>query len=150
MEALVLDATHRTATVQRRPIPSPGPSEVLVKVSSVALDPVNALYVVDPLASDGRIVGSDFAGTVVEVNSASQLVEGQRVAGFVQGACSINGRPGAFAEYVVCPADLLWKVPDSMSLEDAATVSLCSLTAAQAIFHRLRLPAPFSWRGDSD
>lgn len=37
-----------------------------------------------------------------------------------------------------------------MSLEGAATLSLCSLTAAQAIFHRLGLSAPFSWRGDSD
>lgn len=149
MDALVLDTIHRTATVQRQPIPSPGPREVLIKVSSIALNPVDALYVAEPLASDGRIVGSDFAGTIVDSNDAPNLGKGQRVAGFVQGACSINERPGAFAEYVVCPADLLWKVPDLMSLEDAATLSLCSLTAAQAIFHRLGLSAPFSWRGDS-
>jgi NADPH:quinone reductase-like Zn-dependent oxidoreductase len=70
---------------------------------------------------------------------------GDRVAGFVQGACSVNPRPGAFAEYVVCPADLVWRVPDDAGMGDgqAAAVSLCALTAAQALFWRLGLRAPF-------
>ena len=69
-----------------------------------------------------------------------------RVAGFLQGASSANERPGAFAEYLVCPTSLVWKFPDSISFEEAATINLCGLTAAQAIFYRLGLDAPFSWQ----
>ena len=93
---------------------------------------------------------------------------GTRVAGFVQGgkstpytrisichgmladvrtshctACSINERPGAFAQYLVIEWDLVWHVPSSFSLEQAATVNLCGLTAAQGVFTRLQFPCPF-------
>ena len=61
-------------------------------------------------------------------------------------ACSTNPLPGAFAEYITAPRDLVWRVPDAMSLEEAATVSLCGLTAAQSLFYRLGLPAPFGWQ----
>lgn len=81
---------------------------------------------------------------------AASINRGDRVAGFLQGACSVNDRPGAFAEYVVCPADLVWRVPAHMSLEAAASVSLCGLTAAQGLYFRLGLEAPFQWDDDSD
>jgi NADPH:quinone reductase-like Zn-dependent oxidoreductase len=58
-------------------------------------------------------------------------------------AGSTNDRPGAFAEYITARYDLLWTVPAAMSLEDAASVSMCGLTAAQGVFYRLGLPAPF-------
>lgn len=75
---------------------------------------------------------------------------GERVAGFLQGACSVNDRPGAFAEYVVVPADLVWRIPGHLSFEEAAGVSLCGLTAAQGVFFRVGLDAPFQWEDDSD
>lgn len=75
---------------------------------------------------------------------------GERVAGFLQGACSVNDRPGAFAEYVVCPADLVWRIPGHMSFEEAAGLSLCGLTAAQGLFFRLGLDAPFQWEDESE
>ncbi|KAJ4391287.1 hypothetical protein N0V93_004904 [Gnomoniopsis smithogilvyi] len=75
---------------------------------------------------------------------------GERVAGFLQGACSVNERPGAFAEYVVVPADLVWRIPGHVSFEEAASVSLCGLTAAQGLFFRLGLDAPFQWEDESE
>ncbi|KAG6364693.1 hypothetical protein INS49_006297 [Diaporthe citri] len=82
--------------------------------------------------------------------SARAINRGDRVAGFLQGACSANERPGAFAEYVVCPADLVWRVPGRVPYEEAAAVSLCGLTAAQGLFFRLGLEAPFRWEDESD
>ncbi|KAM0323657.1 hypothetical protein ACHAQA_008592 [Verticillium albo-atrum] len=149
MKALVLETTQRTAFIQDVPRPELGKGEVLVKVHAVALNPVDALYVYHPLGDTGRIVGSDFAGTVEAVSDlgSSKVQVGEKVAGFLQGACSLNERPGAFAEYVVCPAELVWRIPSSITLEDASTVSLCALTAAQVVFYRLGLPAPFGWDG---
>ena len=143
MQALVLDAELETASVSSIDIPNPGPGEVLIKVHAIALNPVDSLYTYNPLGETGRVVGSDFAGTIQQAPSGSSFQNGQRVAGFLQGACSRNDRPGAFAEYVTCPADLLWLVPDDLTLEQAAAISLCALTAAQAVFLRLGLAAPF-------
>ncbi|KAK1987075.1 chaperonin 10-like protein [Colletotrichum cereale] len=144
MRALLLNAEDKLATVQTIPRPAPRDGELLIRIEAVALNPVDSLYVLSPLGETGRTVGSDFAGTVVESNSTTHQV-GQRAAGFPQGACSVNDRPGAFAEYLVCPADLTWPVPDSVALEEAAAVSLCALTAAQGLHHRLGMRSPFRW-----
>ena len=149
MKALTLDAERRTAHVQSIPEQYPPPNELLIRVRSVALNPVDSLYVFNPLGSTGRVIGSDFAGLIEFLGDAvpetSTLKLGDRVAGFLQGACSVNQRPGAFAEYLVCPWDLVWKVKDGIRLEEAAAVSLCGLTAAQALFFRMDLKAPFLW-----
>ncbi|KAF1988939.1 hypothetical protein K402DRAFT_461382 [Aulographum hederae CBS 113979] len=147
MKALILDAEHKTAYVKDVDQPLSSPTEILIKVHAVALNPIDPLYVANPLGTTGRTVGSDFAGTIISLGSAvpptSTLQPGDRVAGFLQGACSVNERPGAFAELLVCDWDLVWRVPDQMDLEQAASISLCGLTAAQALFYRLGLPAPW-------
>lgn len=149
MKALILDAECRTAKVESRPNLVPLSSELLIRVEAVALNPIDSLYVFNPLASTGRTIGSDFAGVVHALGDAvprtSTLKPGDRVAGFLQGACSVNERPGAFADYLVCPWDLVWKVRAWMRLEEAAAISLCGLTAAQALFFRMGLRAPFDW-----
>ena len=149
MKALLLDAERRTANIQSIPEPKPAANELLVRVNSVALNPVDSLYVYNPLGSTGRVIGSYFAGVIDAIGDAvpptSTLKRGDRIAGFLQGACSINERPGAFSEYLVCPWDLIWKVGDGMQLQEAAAVSLCGLTAAQALFFRMDLQPPFHW-----
>jgi NADPH:quinone reductase-like Zn-dependent oxidoreductase len=152
MKALILNAEEKTAEVKQVPQPLPGPGEILVKVHAIALNPIDPLYVRNPLGKSGRIVGSDFSGTVAALgkDTPSTVQIGQRVAGFLQGACSVNERPGAFAEYLVVPWDLVWNPPNSIRLEDAAGVSLVGLTAAQAVFHRLGLPAPFTWTEETE
>ncbi|MCJ1232870.1 hypothetical protein MMC14_000824 [Varicellaria rhodocarpa] len=147
MDALILDAPAGTAHVQRVPIPEPANDDLLVRVYAIALNPVDALYTAKPLGKSGRIVGSDFAGVVEKRGPApvaSGSIEiGHRVAGFLQGACSVNDRPGAFTEFLTVPSDLVWRVPDEMAFEEAATIFLCSLTAAQCLFYRFGLGAPF-------
>lgn len=93
---------------------------------------------------------SSTTATATTTHAASIISRGDRVAGFLQGACSVNDRPGAFAEYVVCPADLVWRIPAHMSFAAAASVSLCGLAAAQGLYYRLGLEAPFQWDDESD
>ncbi|KAF2187125.1 GroES-like protein [Zopfia rhizophila CBS 207.26] len=148
MRALILDAENRTANLKDVPRPAPQPNEILVKVETVSLNPIDPLYVAHPLASSGRIIGSDFAGMVAALGSSvpsNSLHVGDRVSGFLQGACSVNVRPGAFAEFLVVDWDLVWKVPEGVTLEDAAGVSLVALTAAQGMWYRLGLEAPFEY-----
>ncbi|KAM0238285.1 hypothetical protein ACHAP5_008749 [Fusarium lateritium] len=151
MKALVLNTSLRTAKVEDLDRPTPNAGEILVRVRAIALNPADELYVTSPIAGqEKRIIGTDFAGVVVEAGSGvedpsdSRVKLGARVAGFLQGACSANDRPGAFAEYITIPYDLVWAVPEGLSLEEASTISMCGLTAAQAIYGRLGLPSPFS------
>ncbi|KAL7755259.1 hypothetical protein ACKLNR_015016 [Fusarium oxysporum f. sp. zingiberi] len=151
MKALILNTSLKKATVENVDRPAPGSHEILVNVRAIALNPVDELYVSSPIAAqEKRIIGTDFAGVVVEAGSEiSDLSDprvkvGTRVAGFLQGASSVNDRPGAFAEHIAVPYDLLWNVPDGLTLEEASSISMCGLTAAQALFGRLGLPNPFS------
>lgn len=150
MKALVLTPSRCEATVEDIPRPKPGPGEVLIHVRAVALNPVDVIYVQSPIAAqEKRVVGTDFAGVVAEVSpDIASLTDaraklGTRVAGFLQGACSVNDRPGAFAEYVTAPYDLIWALAPELSFEAASTISMCGLTAAQGLFRRLGLPSPF-------
>ncbi|KAF2014361.1 GroES-like protein [Aaosphaeria arxii CBS 175.79] len=150
MRALILNTSTKTVAVETTPDPKPGPKEILVRVRAVALNHVDYMNTVKPLATqDKRVVGSDFAGEVAQVGKDLDGIDdprvkiGARVAGFLQGANSVNERPGAFAEYLVVDFDLTWLVPDGISFERAASVSLCGVTAAQAVFYRLHLPSPF-------
>ncbi|KAF5630090.1 hypothetical protein F52700_7448 [Fusarium sp. NRRL 52700] len=151
MKALVLDTVLKTAIVEDVDRPTPGSHEILVNVRAIALNPVDELYVSSPIAAqEKRIIGTDFAGVVVEAGSDisdlsdTRVKVGTRVAGFLQGASSVNDRPGAFAEFIVVHYDLVWKIPDKLTFEEASTISMCGLTAAQALFGRLGLPSPFS------
>ncbi|KAK4073141.1 uncharacterized protein Triagg1_5421 [Trichoderma aggressivum f. europaeum] len=142
MKALILTPATKDVSVQELPIPEPRNGEVLIRIHAVALNPVDAIYAVHPIAEqEQRIIGTDFAGVIAgvgpDLGSSSDLRAkiGTRVAGFHQG--------GAFAEYITAPYDLLWSVPDSMSLEAASGISMCGLTAAQGVFPRLGLPCPF-------
>ncbi|KDQ11971.1 hypothetical protein BOTBODRAFT_176751 [Botryobasidium botryosum FD-172 SS1] len=147
MQALVTlpDADAGVRTV---PIPAPGPGQVRVRVKAIALNPVDALYVAKPASAPGRVVGSDFAGIVDAVGEASDerplWKVGDRVAGFLHGACQENTLPGAFAEYAVADADLIYGVPPNVTLEGAATLPLCINTASNGLFRVLGLPTPWS------
>jgi NADPH:quinone reductase-like Zn-dependent oxidoreductase len=149
MKALILDAEARTARLRNIPRPTPASTELLIRVEAISLNPIDPLYVAHPLGSSGRTVGSDFTGTVVEIGlevpSTANLRNRDRVAGFLQGACSVNERPGAFAEYLVIAWDLVWKTPNTMPIEQAAGVSLVALTAAQVIWYRLAMKSPFTY-----
>ncbi|KAF8658184.1 hypothetical protein AX16_002106 [Volvariella volvacea WC 439] len=145
MKALVTSTVGsiNTAIVTSIDVPEPGPHEIRIKVHSVGLNPVDALYVAHPVDKPGRVVGSDIAGTVDKVGvGISKFSVGDRVTTFLQGATSSNYRPGGFAEYAVAEEDLTIRIPSTVSFEEAATLPLCALTAAQ-IFTRLGINLPF-------
>jgi NADPH:quinone reductase-like Zn-dependent oxidoreductase len=75
-----------------------------------------------------------------EEKHRAHLKPGTRVAGVVHGGLFPD--KGAFAEYVVTPADLVWVVPDSFSLSDASTFGIPFNTTVQALVHSQKAPWP--------
>src|SRR4051794_11894697 len=82
------------------PTPEPGPTEVLVKVGAVSVNPIDT-YIragIVPMATKfPYILGCDLAGTVEKCGAeAKRFQPGDRVWGSNQ---SLFGRQGTFAEY---------------------------------------------------
>ncbi|ORY79745.1 chaperonin 10-like protein [Leucosporidium creatinivorum] len=149
MQALVATTVNgkpapALATVAK---PSPAANELLLKVDTLALNLVDARYSYYPIkTSETRVIGSDLAGTVVELGKdVTGFKIGDRVATFLHGACTPNDLPGAFGEFAVTQAETAFHVPSEVSQEIAAAVPLCALTAAQGLWERLALAAPFSF-----
>lgn len=140
MEALVLH-TIGDLRLERVPRPAPRAGEVLLRVafSGVCGSDIPRIYSKGTY-SYPLIPGHEFSGTVEALGEGvSSVVPGERVAVFPLiwcGACPACERGryaqcshydylgsrsnGAFAEYVVAPARNLLKVPEGVSLEEAA------------------------------
>ncbi|MDJ0709093.1 MAG: NAD(P)-dependent alcohol dehydrogenase [Woeseiaceae bacterium] len=124
--------------------PVPAGNEVLVRVQSAAVNPLDWHYLRgSPYlmrlgtgigAPDDPRLGVDYAGIVEAV--------GSEVTEFVPGDQVFGGRNGAFAEYLVVPEDRgITAMPSDTSFEEAAAVPIAALTALQALRDKGRVKA---------
>jgi NADPH:quinone reductase-like Zn-dependent oxidoreductase len=133
--AVVAQGPGQLAIQHNAPVPSLAPDMAIVKTAAVAINPADA-KMLDYSAARGAIHGYDFAGTIVALGADSprHLAVGDRVAGLVHGMNKLQPDVGAFAEYVGAYADLLLKIPDGMSFEEAASFGTGLATAALSLF----------------
>jgi NADPH:quinone reductase-like Zn-dependent oxidoreductase len=97
-------------------------------------------------------IGCDFAGVVQEVGSAvtKSWRKGDRVCGFVHGGNVVHEEDGAFGEYATAKGNLLIRIPDSLSFEDAATLGVGVITVGQGLYQEMKLPLPDGSQGSAD
>lgn len=125
---LHLDASARTP-------PAPQRNEVLVRVLSAALNPVD--YKFPAIGLPARMVigmpaspGLDFCGRVVATGPLAQhLKEGQ----LVYGCPTRPGQFGSLGEYLNISADNIAVVPNGVAVDHAAAVPVAGLTAYQSL-----------------
>ena len=109
--------------------PVPAADELLVRVGATALNRADTLqrqgkYPPPPGASE--ILGLEMAGVVERVGAAVEGWQpGDRAMALLAG--------GGYAEYVAVPADQAMRVPERLSLEEAAALPEVFLTAFQAL-----------------
>jgi putative PIG3 family NAD(P)H quinone oxidoreductase len=121
----------------RRPLPRPGPGEVLVRVAAAGVNRPDVMqrqgkYPPPPGASD--IPGLEIAGEIVEVGpSVSGLTVGDRVAALLAG--------GGYASYAVAAAELCLPVPPGLSMVEAAALPETFFTVWTNLFDRGGLKA---------
>ncbi|KAF7978931.1 hypothetical protein HWV62_44137 [Athelia sp. TMB] len=141
-QALVLPVAKGEFTFSSMPIPSPAPGTVLVRNSAVALNLVEwkmqRTGFLSELMTFPTPLGSDFAGIVVSVGQGvTTLQKGDRV--ISQG--NVNPERAAFQEYTIASAEYTAKVPASVSLDAAATLSMGLVTAATGLYNATTLGA---------
>lgn len=136
MKAITIN--ENKAKVSEINVPKLRPTYMLAKVDSIALNPTDWKHINGKRAAPGGLSGCDFSGTVVEVGSdvTKAFQPGDRIAGTTHGANFSQPEDGCFAEYAMVKADLMVKIPDSLSFEDAATFPLGVSTVGQGLFQQ--------------
>jgi putative PIG3 family NAD(P)H quinone oxidoreductase len=130
MQAVVADGAGGLALVQR-PVPVPGPGEVLVRVAAAGINRPDILqrrgmYPPPPGAPD--VLGLELAGEVVSVGPGAESLIGQKVCALVAG--------GGYAEYCAAPAGTCLPVPKGLSLAEAAAMPETLFTVWVNLFER--------------
>ncbi|KAG7086371.1 hypothetical protein E1B28_002331 [Marasmius oreades] len=133
-KALLLEQKHGSFALSTRPVPNPGPGELLVRIKAAGLNPVDwKIRDIGFLLSDNdypSVLGTDNAGDVVELGEgvdAKQWEKGTRV--FFQGQygrSDVNG----FQQYALISADLAAKIPAQLSYSQAASIPVAFVCGA--------------------
>jgi NADPH:quinone reductase len=119
----------------QRPVPMPGPGEVLIRVAAAGVNRPDILqrkgmYPPPPGITD--IPGLEVAGEVVALGPGVQEPGlGARLCALVAG--------GGYAQYVAAPAPQCLPVPTALSLEEAAALPETFFTVWLNVFQRARL-----------
>jgi len=122
------------------PVPKCGPNEVLIKVMSAGVNPVE-VYICSGNFTKPKLPhtpGGDCAGVIVEVGSkVTHFKPGDRV---WTCAGSISG--GAYAEYVVFDASKgIYPLPAALTFSQGAALGIPYLTAYRALFTKANAKA---------
>lgn len=139
MKAILLNEAGGVENLQLTEVEIPAikNNEVLVKVVSISINPVDVKArrndgVLSWLFAEERpvILGWDISGEVTEVGKdVTDFKSGDKVFGMV----NFFGNGKAYAEYVAAPAEHLALIPTGISFQEAAATTLAASTAYQAL-----------------
>ncbi|CZR52226.1 uncharacterized protein PAC_02103 [Phialocephala subalpina] len=116
-----------TITSTSIPVPKSSPSQALVKIHAAAISPQELTW---PTTSypQPRIPAHDISGTIISSPSSSSFKLGDKVFALLDFKSQ-----GGMAEYAIADENLICKVPDGVSMEEAASLPRASLTAWQGL-----------------
>ncbi|HET7578152.1 MAG TPA: NAD(P)H-quinone oxidoreductase [Bacillales bacterium] len=130
MQAVLVEEESRRLYIGEHEKPAHGDQELLVKVKATALNRADLLQRqggYPPPEGASPILGLEMAGIVEEVGSdVDGWMPGDRVFGLLPG--------GGYAEYAAIPAGMAMRVPENLSLEEAAAIPEVFLTAYMNLF----------------
>ncbi len=142
MKAAYIEQTGPPKNIVYGDLPKPEPTDeqVLVRVSAVAVNPVDTYIRSGMIAMDlpmPFVVGCDLAGVVEAVGpKATRLKVGDRVWGSNQG---LLGRQGTFAEFAAVDECWLYPTPEEVTDQQAAAAALVGITAHLGTFRDAKL-----------
>jgi NADPH2:quinone reductase len=116
----------------RRPVPEPGPGEILIEVAAAGVNRPDLLQrrgLYPPPPGAPSIPGLEVAGRVARLGEGVDGIEpGQPVCALLAG--------GGYAEFAVAPAGQCLPVPDALSMVEAAAIPETLFTVWSNLFQR--------------
>lgn len=139
MQAIVLEKFGGPEVLTMREVDSPkvGPDDIVIQVEATAVNRADLLerqghYPPPDPKPRYQIPGLECAGVVVE--------RGERVTRFNIGDKVLALLPGGgYAEFVTCPEDLAWMMPDGLTWAQAGAIPEVFLTAFDALWDKAHL-----------
>ena len=124
-------------TPTTRPLPVPGPNEILIRVAAAGVNRPDALQragAYDPPPGASDLPGLEAAGTIAAIGpGVTAWVPGDRVTALLPG--------GGYADYAVTHEDHALPVPARLSLPEAAALCETFFTVWSNVFERGQLQA---------
>ena len=117
--------------LEQRPVPRPGPGQVLVEVAFAGVnrpDVLQRLGRYPPPPGASNIPGLEIAGTVVAAGEGAEAMLGERVCALVTG--------GGYARFCLAVADHCLPVPAALPLAEAAALPETLFTVWHNVFER--------------
>src|SRR5437763_8022347 len=124
------DGAEELALVER-PVPQPGPGEVLVRVAAAGINRPDILQrrgLYPPPPGAPNILGLEIAGEVVAAGEGAGVFVGEQMCALVAG--------GGYAEYCTAPIGTCLAIPSSLSLIEAAAMPETLFTVWVNLFER--------------
>ncbi|MBX9839839.1 NAD(P)-dependent alcohol dehydrogenase [Silvanigrella sp.] len=121
--------------IREIPIPIPKKNEVLIKINSVAINPLdwkirNGMLKMITGNKFPKNIGCEFSGIVEKMGEEmKENLIGKKVFGFVDNPM----KNGVLSEYICTTLNCIQEVPSSLSLEEASAASICGLAALQSL-----------------
>jgi NADPH:quinone reductase-like Zn-dependent oxidoreductase/acyl carrier protein len=110
---------------------APGPGEAEVRVHAAGVNFRDVMGTLGMYPGDPGPLGAECAGEIAESGAeVTSVHKGDRVVALAA---------GSMASFVVAPAKLIWRIPDALSFEEAATIPVAFLTAYYALFGLARI-----------
>ncbi|GLB40684.1 putative alcohol dehydrogenase GroES-like domain [Lyophyllum shimeji] len=143
-QALLLESKQGKFVVGSRPIPKPGPGEILVKLRATALNPVDwkiqkyGIFITEFPA----VLGTDGAGEVEQVGEGvTNFSKGDRV--FFQG--TFDNDRATFQQYTIAAAATASKIPSNLSFEAASTIPVAFTAAYVGLYNHQPYGLELAW-----
>jgi NADPH:quinone reductase-like Zn-dependent oxidoreductase len=142
MKALVLKRYGKADQIEFADVPNPliKPNEILVRIHAVGLNPID--YMIPKGAFKPMLkfdlpatLGSDLAGTVVEVGSQVTRFK----AGDAVFASLFDLGNGSLAEFAAVPEHVAALKPANLNFVQAASIPMVALTCWQALNERIKV-----------
>ncbi|EIW57181.1 GroES-like protein [Trametes versicolor FP-101664 SS1] len=151
-KSLILPEKQGQWLVGEQPVPTPGPKDILVKITATALNPVDWKiqaygYFIENFPFVG---GTDGAGIVEEV--------GSEVTNFAKGDTVVfqgwfENPKATFQQYAIVAAEIVAKVPKNITADQAASIPLGLATVVTGLYNHnpkaktISFPAPWEEGG---
>jgi 6-hydroxycyclohex-1-ene-1-carbonyl-CoA dehydrogenase len=159
MKAAIYHGPGRPLVIEERPVPKPGAGEILVRVAACGVCHTDLHYLdhgVKTFKEPPLILGHEPSGTVAESGAGATLFKpGERVllpAVLTCGRCRAcrlgrenicesmrmfgNHLEGAYAEYLLAPEKDVFRLPESVPLEEGSVIADALSTPFHAVTRR--------------